>query len=97
MSDISLHGFQNLDASELDLVNKLVLTNLKKLKTDYELLSLKLKQHKHTTRIIHELYADLFFSKGKSIAAESNDANLYKALDQVFLKLISEIKHRFKK
>ncbi|MEM1535729.1 MAG: HPF/RaiA family ribosome-associated protein [Candidatus Pacearchaeota archaeon] len=101
MSDLRLIGFEDLDASELEAVKKIIAKRIEKINIKYQLLSIELKQHKHeykhSARIIHELRADLFFSTGKAISAKAEDANLYKALDKLIDKLLVEVKHKFKK
>lgn len=101
MPELSLEGFDTLDPSELEIVKKIVANKIKKIKINYQFLKIRLKQHvhkyEHSTRIIHELQADLFFSKNKALSSKSEDANLYKALDDVMEKILAEIKHKFKK
>ncbi|MCS7134450.1 MAG: hypothetical protein NZ889_01165 [Candidatus Pacearchaeota archaeon] len=101
MEEISLRGFDDLDEKEIDIIKKIVLNRIKKIKIPYQFLVINLKKHehkyKHQTRITHELNADLFFSKGKAIAAKSEDTNLYKALEELLEKIIAETKHKFKK
>jgi len=100
MSNISLRGFDNIDPSEITIVQDRINKTLKKIdfsQLDYDLLKINLKQHKHSGQFLHELKADLFLSKGRALNAKSEDRNLYKAIDDIMKKLLNEIKHKFKK
>jgi ribosome-associated translation inhibitor RaiA len=97
MAEIKLRGFNDLDESEVMSIQDLVSKRLKKLKVDYNLLSIELQQHKHSKRFIHEINASLFLGTSKAISASVSDDNLYKALDCVMEKLTSEIEHKLKK
>jgi ribosome-associated translation inhibitor RaiA len=92
---ITLQGFKNLDPSEIERLEELISKNVKKIKfeSDYNNLTIELKQHKHTLEFIHEIKADLFL-KNKRINAQDSDKNIYKALQSVFNKIMSELKHR---
>ena len=97
MSDITLIGFEILDPAEIARIQEIIAKRLKKLKINYTLLKISLKEHKHSTRINHEVKADLFITKGKSIFAQATEDNLYKALDQLMEKINSEINHKLMK
>jgi ribosome-associated translation inhibitor RaiA len=97
MSEITLSGFDSLDPAEVQRIEEIIDKRLKKLKVEYKLFKISLKEHKHSKRIAIEVNADLFLSKGKSIFAQSTEDNLYKALDQLMEKINSEISHKFKK
>jgi ribosome-associated translation inhibitor RaiA len=95
---LTLQGFTNLDPSEIERLEELVEKNLKKIKfkSDYTNLRIELKQHKHSKEINHEINAVLFLKQSR-INAEANDKNIYKALQNVFDKLLAEIEHKSRK
>ncbi len=95
---LTLQGFTNLDPSEIERLEELIAKNLKKinLRSEYTNLRIELKQHKHSKEINHEISAILFLKKNR-INAETSDKNIYKALQNVFDKLLAEIEHKNKK
>ncbi|UCD20815.1 MAG: hypothetical protein JSW08_03515 [archaeon] len=97
MPEIALIGFEGLDESELKSINEILVKRLKKLKIDYSLLRINLKQHKHAKHFMHELTVNLSRAKGRPILAKISDKNLYKALDKVMERLLSEVKHKIRK
>ena len=92
---LTLQGFTNLDPSEIERLEELIEKNLKKIKfkSDYNNLRIELKQHKHSKEINHEINAILFLKQNR-INAETSDKNIYKALQNVFDKLLAEIEHK---
>ncbi len=97
MDTLTLQGFSNLDPSEIERLEDLIAKNLKKIrfKSDYLNLRIELKQHKHSKEFVHEIKATLFLKQNR-IRAETSDKNIYKALQNVFDKLLSEIEHKNK-
>ncbi len=95
---LTIQGFTNLDPSEIKRLEELIAKNLKKIKfkSDYNDLRIELKQHKHAKEFIHEINAILFLKQSR-IRAETSDKNIYKALQNVFDKLLAEIEHKNKK
>jgi hypothetical protein len=94
---ISLIGFDILDNLEQDKVKEIVTKNLKKIniRGDYSKLRIELKQHQHTKEIIHELKLALFMGN-KRIGSQASDKNLYRALQTIFDKTLSELEHKDK-
>lgn len=94
---IALRGFENLDSLEQQKVQEIVSKSLKKItiKEDYQELIIELKQHKHSMEFIHEIKATIFL-KDRRISSKSSDKNLYKALNSVLDKLLSELGHKLK-
>ncbi len=74
-------------------------TYIKKIeeRTDYEELKIRLKQHQRNKLFIHEIKADLLLTPGVKLNAKFTHKNPYKALAQVMIKIINEIKHQKKR
>ena len=94
---ISLVGFDILDSSEQDKVKEIITKNLKKIsvRSNYSKLRIELKQHKHAKEYVHEIKSVLFVGD-KRIGSETSDKNLYRALQTLFDKTLSEIEHKTK-
>ena len=94
MDSLTLQGFSNLDPSEIKSLEEVIAKKLSKIKfkTNYEGLRVELKQHKHSKEFIHEIKAVMFL-KSKRMMAQDSDKNIYKALNNVFDKLITELGH----
>ena len=97
MDTLTLQGFNILDPSEIERLEEVIAKNLKKIKfrSDYINLRIELKIHEHAKEFVHEIKAVLFLKKNR-IRAETSDKNIYKALQNVFDKLLSEIEHKNK-
>ena len=97
--NVSLVGFNKLDKSEQETVKKVMATYIKKIeeRIDYNELKIRLKQHQRNKMFIHEISADLLITPGINLNAKFTHKNPYKALAQVMIKIINEIKHQKKK
>ena len=96
--NLALVGFEILEPTELDSINKIVSTYVKKLSESGSLneLRLKLRQHSHGKSFKHEIEG--FAVVGKSrFTAEVTEWNLYKAVSEVCEKIYSEAIHVAKK
>lgn len=92
---ISLVGFDVLEPVELEVVKKLVDNFIRKLsnQVSYSSLRLELKQHKKGKTFLHEINGEAEIEK-HSLGARAEDYNLYKCLNKVSEKLISEASHK---
>ena len=101
-SRISLLGFKNLDISEVQRSEDIVLKKLAQLEREirYDILRLQLKQHthehKHGSYFIHEIIGDLYFGSARLHASYSGK-NLYQVLSRVMDKLLAEVLKKQKK
>ena len=97
--NLALIGFGSLDKIEIKKVNKIIATRIKKLNTkiDYELLRIRLKTHQRNKIFRHELRAELLIRPGDVVGSSTEHKNLYKALDDIMRKLITEIEHKINK
>jgi len=96
--NVALVGFEVLDPSERDIVQKMVENYVKKMNINgnFKEIRLSLRQHKHGKTFKHEIDALAIFSQGR-FEAESTEWNLYIALSQVCDRILSEIDHNVKK
>ncbi|MFH1823589.1 MAG: hypothetical protein ABH817_02650 [archaeon] len=93
---ISLQGFKDFDPTEIDRIQSIVEKSLVKVqnKIDYNSLKITLKQHRKQTEFIHELTAEIFRNKGKSIYASMTHKNPFLAMTRLMDKIITEVRKK---
>ena len=96
--NIALVGFEILEPTELDSVNRLVAICVKKLSenSSFNELRLKLRQHAHGKSFKHEIEGFAIVGKNR-LTASVTEWNLYKAVSEVCEKICSESAHNIKK
>ena len=96
--NLALVGFEILEPTELDSINKIVSTYVKKLSESgyFNELRLKLRQHPHGKSFKHEIEGFAIMGKNR-LTAEVTEWNLYKAVSEVCEKICSEAAHIAKK
>ena len=104
--NIALIGFGKLEPSEMNVINQILETHVKKLQelTNYESLRLKLHPHQHSKSFIHEIHAELQAKQAKGsdkgreiiISASATQKSLFSALSEVLEKLASEAVHKMR-
>lgn len=98
-SDVQLINFGKLDEIEIEKIKKILSTGVKKIRnySDFQLLKLNLRIHKHSTEYIHEIEGEVLIKNKKTFNSIVSDKNLYKAISEVLNKLKNEIDHSFEK
>ena len=96
--NIALVGFEVLDASEQDIVKRIVESYIKKMSTlgNYQEMKISLRQHKHGKTFKHEVNALAIFGQGK-FESDVTEWNLYIALSMVCDKILAELEHKVNK
>ena len=96
--NIALVGFEILEPTELDAVNKIVTIYVKKLSenSSFNELRLKLRQHAHGKSFKHEIEGFALVGKNR-FTASVIEWNLYKAVSEVCEKICAESSHAIKK
>ncbi|MEM4230863.1 MAG: HPF/RaiA family ribosome-associated protein [Candidatus Pacearchaeota archaeon] len=95
---VSFSGFE-LEASEQERVNQIIEKYFRKLEEklkDFQEIKLKLKKSQKGKAFLHEIEGDIIINN-KRISSKYEDFNLYKALSNVFEKMLVEIEHIKKK
>ena len=98
VGNIALIGFEILEPTEIDSINKIVAVCMKKLSENrsFNELRLKLRQHAHGKSFKHEIEGFAIIGKNR-ITASVTEWNLYKAVSEVCEKLYSGSVHKIKK
>jgi hypothetical protein len=97
--NVQLIGFEQLERSELDVVNKILQKYLPRIENQvaYELLKLRLKQHQKGKSFSHEIKADLLIRPGSIVTSSLEYKNLYNGLNLIMRKLLTGVEHKIKK
>ena len=97
--NIQLVGFEQLEKSELDVINKILMKYIPRIDNQvaYELLKIRLKQHQKGKSFSHELKADLVIKSGSIVSSSLQYKNLYNGLNLIMRKLLTGIEHKIKK
>ena len=91
---ISFSGFE-LEPIEQENVNGIIEKYFQKIDNkvkDFQEIKIRLKKSLHGKVFLHEVEGDMILS-GKKITSKCTDYNLYKALAEVFEKMLVEIEH----
>ena len=96
--NIALVGFEILEPTELESVNKIVAICVKKLSenSSFTELRLKLRQHAHGKSFKHEIEGFAVVGKNR-LTSSVTEWNLYKAVSEVCEKICAESAHNIKK
>ena len=96
--NVALVGFEILEPTEIESVQKVVLTYIKKLSESgqFNELRLSLQQHAHGKSFKHEISGTALIGKDR-FSANITEWNLYKAVSEVCEKLYSGAVHKLKK
>jgi len=96
--NVALVGFEILEPTEIESVQKVVLTYIKKLSESgqFNELKLSLQQHPHGKSFKHEISGSALIGTDR-FTANVTEWNLYKAVSEVCEKLYSGAVHKIKK
>ncbi len=97
--NLELVGFDKLDSAELEVINKLLLKYVPRIKDQvaFNLLKIRLKQSQKGKNFKHVLDADLIITNREIINASLEYKNLYNGFNLIMKKLLAGIEHHVKK